>query len=59
MQTQQYQDEVFIHIRLGECEFEVRGPAPFIERQVTQFYHNSVIVNGGRHIRQNKEENDK
>lgn len=59
MQTQQCQDEVFIHIRLGACEFEARGPSRFIEHQVMSFYLNSETVNGGRHTRQNKEENDK
>lgn len=56
MQQQQYPEELFIHIRMGECEFEMRGPSAIIERQVTQFYHNSVAINGGRHTRQKKEE---
>ena len=50
------QEEPFVHIRMGECEFEMRGPAQLLERQVTQFYLNAVSVNGGRHARQIKKE---
>jgi hypothetical protein len=52
-------NELFVHIRLGECEFEARGASETVERQVTQFYHNAVYINGGRHARNDKKEEAK
>lgn len=52
------QEEPFVHIRMGDCEFEMRGPAQLLERQVLQFYLNAVTVNGGRHTRQYQKEDE-
>jgi hypothetical protein len=52
-------NELFIHIRLGEYEFEARGASKIVEFQTIQFYQNAVHINGGRHDRNDKKEEAK
>ena len=52
-------DDPYIHLRMGECEIELRGQSQLLERQVTKFYHNALEYNSRHTPRHMKKEEEK